>query len=172
MDDFDDAEEEEYKYPTLYKTRKLMLQILDGIESLYQELGHLEALEKYTRSNGLKRDTKIIKDTKPDITIKSALQSLIEQQESQIKNSKDSKFREIKSLFISYVELKNEWVVKHNPTYNLLMNFFNENLAIVGSTFDYIMRSIRKPVDDHRLLNLCSIEYIKEKKSLVGYLTN
>ena len=50
------------------------------------------------------------------------------------------------------------------------MNYFNDNLATVGPTFDYIMRSIRKPVDDHKLLNLCDKAYIDEKRS-GNYLT-
>ena len=45
------------------------------------------------------------------------------------------------------------------------MNYFNDNLATVGPTFDYIMRSIRKPVDDHKLLSLCSKAYIDEKRN-------
>ena len=58
----------------------------------------------------------LIKDTKPDITIKSALQSLIDQQELEMKNSKDWKFVQIKRLFINYVKLKNTWVVMYNPS--------------------------------------------------------
>ena len=116
IDDYDDVEEEEYKYVALYKTRKLAHRLLTGIEELFQELGHLDALQRYSRSNGLKRDTVLIKDTKPDITIKTALQSLIDQQELEMKGSKDWKFVEIKRLFINYVKLKNTWVVMYNPS--------------------------------------------------------